>query len=1113
MSSFFNNGAGKMNEIYVFRRKGDSADPFLNITESSKVPSTQKVVLKEIPNKFDKVQVKDSSNVGLFEVTTQVNMQTNQFYVDYTLGVVYFHSSQIGKTFSFVYMGTGVISLSASRIWIEDDGIQPTKFLQDLVNENKEGVISVQEVITSANTAIENAETATANTVQAINNAQNVADENKTRWLTPVVNYINIATAYPNPLHGDTVQVTSEGKVYRFVTGQGWKFKEEYNETVINNINQQLADTKTKVDGIDRGYGGTYASLSALQAAFPSGNDKRYVVSGNVKEVDTLTITAAPAASGNVTVTLNGVATNIAVTAGVAEVASLTVSAVPTAAGNVTVTLNGVAVNVVLDPATDTTVDAVAAKIRSTAFSGWTTGGTGAVVTFIANTAGVKTDTAYSAGSTGATGTISTTTQGVDADTATSVAAKIRAASFSGWTTGGTGTTVTFTKTTAGTNTAPAYSAGSTGATGNISVTTAGVAPDGNWYYWSGSSWTVGGVFQATGIGEGSVTPSTVAESTYTEILRRDDVQSLTKIKHGQLLNKFAGNKDGSRSLTSDVVDSCTVSFVNSDETIPYPVEKVTKVQRLSYTNKSSLYWYKKFAVSDVNSPEISGVWVKKTDLLKFTNLYNLIWFHDSAGASILLINPYITTAQAVVGYKKTTVNNGITVTLEVKEQYNDWLYIVQTANKKPANAATIGMGIFVSAGAGNITDKIDLVGCTQIEGKTEIMPFLLYPESSNEKFKTDAEISKNLTELQALVNPAPAAKVYNTVNFGYNLDGLSLLKFRSVLSKRAFQQVTIAVIGDSISEGFWSGLNWDRAYPVQLRKLMQAKYGGQDEGFVTVYTDDQRWTQTGTGWTKVGYKGLGAAQRSSATSGDKLTFTFKGVGVDIIHSKNTDGGSCVVKIDGVDMTPLNCYATAEVFAQKQSYDGLTSGDHVLEIYAPTDGKKVYVEGAYVKTVGDTKGIRVDRRARSGSYTGDWTSTLMLNTFTTQPADLFIIALGINDLGSNQTIAQFKSRLQTIITKAKSVGSVIIVPMMQADSVADTRFANWKDWVKVYYELADENNVGLIDVYKLYGEAYQPAQQYGLFGINGGNGEGTDTIHPSARGHQMIADAIFKLIG
>jgi hypothetical protein len=123
-------------------------------------------------------------------------------------------------------------------------------------------------------------------------------------------------------------------------------------------------------------------TLAELNAAYPTGSTDLALVLGNVKEV-----------------------------------ASLTVAAVPTVAGNVTVTLNGVATTIAVDPATDTTTALVATKIRNKVYpNGTVTGGSGSTVTFTAAAGGTKIDATYSAGTTGATGTMTTTTQGVDPD-------------------------------------------------------------------------------------------------------------------------------------------------------------------------------------------------------------------------------------------------------------------------------------------------------------------------------------------------------------------------------------------------------------------------------------------------------------------------------------------------------------------------------------------------------------------------------------------------------------------------------------------------------------------------------------------------------------------------
>lgn len=153
---------------------------------------------------------------------------------------------------------------------------------------------------------------------------------------------------------------------------------------------------------------GTYATVSALTTTFPTGNTNIYVVTGNVKEVDTLTVTAIPAIAGNITITLNGVAKTVA-----------------------------------LD-LTMTTTTLVATTIRGTTFSGWTTGGSGAVVTF--------------------------------------------------------------TKSSSGTNTTPVFTdTGVTGSTATFTVTTAGVNADGCWYYWNINSWTSGGVYQSQLVANSSV--------------------------------------------------------------------------------------------------------------------------------------------------------------------------------------------------------------------------------------------------------------------------------------------------------------------------------------------------------------------------------------------------------------------------------------------------------------------------------------------------------------------------------------------------------------------------------------------------------------------------------
>lgn len=82
--------------------------------------------------------------------------------------------------------------------------------------------------------------------------AQQVANENKTRWLNPVANFPAIATNYPNPQHGDTVMTLDDGKIYRYENGQ-WKFTQQYNSTALNNLANELSKQNQQSTTIGHG--------------------------------------------------------------------------------------------------------------------------------------------------------------------------------------------------------------------------------------------------------------------------------------------------------------------------------------------------------------------------------------------------------------------------------------------------------------------------------------------------------------------------------------------------------------------------------------------------------------------------------------------------------------------------------------------------------------------------------------------------------------------------------------------------------------------------------------------------------------------------------------------
>ena len=339
MSFFF----PKVEKMYVYKRKGTQDDPYVPISESLKVVNSR-VILKEVPDLFTKVTVKDNKGNFLYE-TTSLTPNANEYRVDYSLGIVYFNSSNEGKEFTFDYQGVGLIAFPASRIWTRENNGEIVETLQTLIDETEVARDTVNEAVTAANNAASNVNTkatyaqqqgdyakaqgdyaktqgdyakaqgdaanlAATNANDAANNAnaaatsannaaasankaadnantkatnaqtqadyaksqgdyaktqgdyakaqgdyakaqgdytKQVANENKTRWLTAVNTYADIATTYPNPQLGDTVQTINDSKIYRW-DGTQWVWTQQYNANAITDVQSKIGILSTADD-------------------------------------------------------------------------------------------------------------------------------------------------------------------------------------------------------------------------------------------------------------------------------------------------------------------------------------------------------------------------------------------------------------------------------------------------------------------------------------------------------------------------------------------------------------------------------------------------------------------------------------------------------------------------------------------------------------------------------------------------------------------------------------------------------------------------------------------------------------------------------------------------
>ncbi|MCA1021663.1 hypothetical protein [Halobacillus litoralis] len=128
--------------FYIIKRAGSSEDPYVPQVEYLKVHDNQ-VILKEIPDPFSKVKVKNSSGY-LYEIEDG-DPAANQFYVDYRDGRVFFNDAQNNDTFEFNYKGVGYISIPTSRIYYEDRNGEPSITLKDIIDNAANGSTVIVE--------------------------------------------------------------------------------------------------------------------------------------------------------------------------------------------------------------------------------------------------------------------------------------------------------------------------------------------------------------------------------------------------------------------------------------------------------------------------------------------------------------------------------------------------------------------------------------------------------------------------------------------------------------------------------------------------------------------------------------------------------------------------------------------------------------------------------------------------------------------------------------------------------------------------------------------------------------------------------------------------------
>lgn len=360
------------------------------------------------------------------------------------------------------------------------------------------------------------------------------------------------------------------------------------------------------------------------------------------------------------------------------------------------------------------------------------------------------------------------------------------------------------------------------------------------------------------------------------------------------------------------------------------------------------------------------------------------------------------------------------------------------------------------------------------------------------------------------------------------------LRRFHAALALRATAPVNVAVIGNSISDGYAASA-MSKRYIELLQTQLRTAYqpagvaGGlayQTAGVYTGGTPAGRITLANApALTQAGW-GLRAVTLANNTQ--TLTLTASMTGFDLYYFCNPAGGTATFTVDGVQniggclVTPQggspaamsagtcivnSTVGTNFVASRRVQVRALSHASHTIVVTGPASSSVIF-EGIDVFDQDETAGIRVLDNSRTGtasaSYTGGQLTNLVATFAVTQP-QLILIEIGVNDWSQGVAVPTFTANVKAMIASlraqysASTLPSIVLAATHQCTSPATT----FAPFVNALYAIAAaDGSIGVIDMWERMG-GFPNDQATTLL---------ADGTHCNDQGQQYWADAIYQAI-
>ena len=346
-------------------------------------------------------------------------------------------------------------------------------------------------------------------------------------------------------------------------------------------------------------------------------------------------------------------------------------------------------------------------------------------------------------------------------------------------------------------------------------------------------------------------------------------------------------------------------------------------------------------------------------------------------------------------------------------------------------------------------------------------------------------------------------------------IDYSKLLPFYAALAKRNSARCTIAMIGDSISEGAYSTDFQNNSTPGRLTSLLRSQFPttgvAQGRGWIPASN-----FAPGPNNPPVTVSGTSSLTQSDWSPNNQLipmsqathfvTVTLAGTSFDLNYVTFSGAGVGYYQIDAGAQVTFNTNSNPAVPNVKLNV-ALTAGNHTIKV-GWSSGGAVYFNGFTEYNQDEAAGINVARFALSGSSTFEWLAAahLPVSTASFSPS-LIIIQYGVNDAridSHGATSNTFGNNISTMIANLQAQFTTPVPIILSMCYQAGLNFKEpWGNYVAVANNIAATNLAIVID-HSARMPIANAAQTYGLY-----NG---DAIHPSDGGYSFMANTLAAAI-